>query len=66
MVWRFKRKVMLAMKSNGNYPIDGSVVVDAERVFRVLPKRLSKYGLTLHPDKTRLIDIGDQDKDNRF
>jgi hypothetical protein len=28
VVWRFKRKVMLAMKSSGNYPIDGSVVVD--------------------------------------
>jgi group II intron reverse transcriptase/maturase len=38
---------------------------DAERVLRVLPKRLSKYGLTLHPDKTRLIDLSDQDKDKR-
>lgn len=38
---------------------------DAERVFRVLPKRLSKYGLTLHPEKTRLIDLSDQDRDNR-
>jgi hypothetical protein len=23
----------------------------------VLPKRLAKYGLTLHPEKTRLIDF---------
>jgi RNA-directed DNA polymerase len=30
---------------------------DAERVMRVLPKRLSKYGLTLHPEKTRLIEL---------
>ena len=28
---------------------------DAERVFDVLPKRFGKYGLTLHPDKTRLV-----------
>ena len=28
---------------------------DARRVLDVLPKRLAKYGLTLHPDKTRLI-----------
>ena len=28
VVWRFKRKVMLAMKSSGKYPIDGAVAVD--------------------------------------
>jgi RNA-directed DNA polymerase len=28
---------------------------DAKRVFEVLPKRFGKYGLTIHPDKTRLI-----------
>jgi len=28
---------------------------DAERVMRVLPKRFEKYGLRLHPDKTRLV-----------
>jgi group II intron reverse transcriptase/maturase len=28
---------------------------DARRVLDVLPKRLAKYGLTLHPDKTRLV-----------
>jgi len=28
---------------------------DARRVMDVLPKRMAKYGLTLHPDKTRLI-----------
>ena len=31
---------------------------DAERVLRVLPKRLGKYGLSLNPDKTRLIAFG--------
>lgn len=28
---------------------------DAQRMMAVLPKRFGKYGLTLHPDKTRLI-----------
>jgi group II intron reverse transcriptase/maturase len=28
---------------------------DARRVLEVLPKRFSKYGLTIHPDKTRLV-----------
>jgi len=30
---------------------------EAERVMRVLPKRFAKYELTLHPEKTRLIDL---------
>jgi group II intron reverse transcriptase/maturase len=28
---------------------------DAHRVLDVLPKRFSKYGLTIHPEKTRLV-----------
>jgi len=31
---------------------------DAQRVLDVLPKRFAKYGLTLHPEKTRLIEFG--------
>ena len=30
---------------------------DARRVMEVLPKRMGKYGLSLHPDKTRLLDF---------
>ena len=30
---------------------------DARRVLEVLPKRFGKYGLTLHPEKTRLVDF---------
>jgi RNA-directed DNA polymerase len=30
---------------------------DARRVMEVLPKRFGKYGLTLHPEKTRLVDF---------
>lgn len=32
---------------------------DARRVQEVLPKRFAKYGLTLHPTKTRLVDFRD-------
>lgn len=31
---------------------------DAQKVLTVLSKRFSKYGLTLHPQKTRLIEFG--------
>jgi RNA-directed DNA polymerase len=31
---------------------------DAEKVLAVLRKRFEKYGLTLHPEKTRLIEFG--------
>jgi RNA-directed DNA polymerase len=31
---------------------------DADKVLSVLPKRFEKYGLTLHPEKTRLIEFG--------
>jgi len=31
---------------------------DAEKVLDVLEKRFAKYGLTLHPDKTRLMAFG--------
>jgi group II intron reverse transcriptase/maturase len=33
---------------------------DAKRVLEVLEKRLGRYGLTLHPDKTRFIDFRPQ------
>jgi group II intron reverse transcriptase/maturase len=33
---------------------------DAQRVLEVLGKRLGRYGLTLHPDKTRFIDFRPQ------
>ena len=31
---------------------------DAEKVLDVLTKRFEKYGLTLHPEKTRLLEFG--------
>ncbi|HXH28009.1 MAG TPA: group II intron reverse transcriptase/maturase, partial [Candidatus Polarisedimenticolia bacterium] len=35
---------------------------DARRVHEVLPKRFAKYGLTLHPVKTKLVDFRRPDK----
>jgi RNA-directed DNA polymerase len=35
---------------------------DAERVLEVLPKRFGKYGLALHPDKTRLVPFRRPDR----
>jgi group II intron reverse transcriptase/maturase len=31
---------------------------DAHRVWEVLPKRLARFGLSLHPEKTRLVPFG--------
>src|SRR5690606_12288945 len=35
---------------------------DARRVFKALPKRLERFGLTLHPSKTRLLDFRRPDR----
>jgi len=32
-------------------------IVDAQRVLTVLGKRFARFGLTLHPDKTRIVDF---------
>jgi len=33
---------------------------DAQRVMEVLPKRFAKYKLTLHPEKTKLVDLNSE------
>jgi len=38
---------------------------DARRVLAVLPKRFGKYGLTIHPDKTRLLAFQPPDRPDR-
>jgi group II intron reverse transcriptase/maturase len=37
---------------------------DAEKFYRVLPKRFERFGLALHPEKTRLIEFGRFAEDN--
>ena len=38
---------------------------DARRVLAVLPKRFAKYGLTIHPEKTRLVPFERPDRARR-
>jgi RNA-directed DNA polymerase len=35
---------------------------DAQRVYQTLPKRFKKYGLTIHPEKTRLLNFSPEKK----
>jgi group II intron reverse transcriptase/maturase len=35
---------------------------DAQRVYQTLPKRFNKYGLTIHPEKTRLLNFSPENK----
>jgi group II intron reverse transcriptase/maturase len=58
----FEREVKPRLHGDGRlvrYADDFVIVfeweADARRVMEVLPKRFGKYGLTLHPDKTRLV-----------
>ncbi len=30
---------------------------DARRIYEVLPKRLARFGLTMHPEKSRIVDF---------
>lgn len=60
-VW-FEQQVMPRLRGRAclvRYADDFVMVfetkVDARRVLDVLPKRLGKYGLRLHPEKTRLV-----------
>ena len=63
-VW-FEREVQAAAAGRAfliRYADDFVMVfaneADARRVMAVLPKRFGKYGLTLHPEKTRLVPFG--------
>lgn len=37
---------------------------DARRILEVLPRRMSKHGLTVHPEKTRLVRFAPADADD--
>jgi group II intron reverse transcriptase/maturase len=41
-----------------DFVIGCELEADARRLMEVLPKRFSKYGLTIHPEKTKLIEFG--------
>jgi len=67
-VW-FERQVKVRLGERAfviRYADDAVLVFssqrDARRVMDVLPKRFGKYGLTLHPDKTRLVEFRRPDR----
>jgi len=41
-----------------DFVIGCELEVDARRLMEVLPKRFAKHGLTIHPEKTKLIEFG--------
>jgi group II intron reverse transcriptase/maturase len=62
-VW-FEREVMPRLKGQGfmvryadDFIMGFGEEEDARRVLAVLSKRFGKFGLTLHPEKTRLLDF---------
>jgi group II intron reverse transcriptase/maturase len=67
-VW-FEREVKPRLRGRAHltrYADDAVIVlsneVDARRVMEVLPERFGKYGLTLHPEKTRLVEFRRPDR----
>lgn len=44
-----------AVRFADDFVIAFALETDARRVFEVLPKRFEKFGLTIHPEKTRLV-----------
>lgn len=62
--WWFEREVRPRLRGRSSlvrYADDFVLVFeqeeDARRVMAVLSKRFERYGLTLHPEKTRLLDL---------
>jgi group II intron reverse transcriptase/maturase len=70
-VW-FEREVKSRLKGRAfliryadDFVIGFAEERDARRVLDVLPKRFGKYGLTIHPDKTRLVAFRPPDRPTR-
>jgi RNA-directed DNA polymerase len=68
----FEREVRPRLRGQGTLVrfADDAVLMfskedDAKRVLEVLPKRFAKYGLTLHPEKTRLVAFERPDRPSR-
>jgi RNA-directed DNA polymerase len=60
----FQKEVRPRMKGNcflvrfaDDFVMGFSVKSEAERVYRVLPKRFERFGLSIHPDKSRLVQF---------
>lgn len=53
---RVRGKVFLVRYAD-DFVMGFALEEDARRVMEVLPKRFEKYGLIIHPDKTRLVEF---------
>jgi group II intron reverse transcriptase/maturase len=60
----FQNEVRPRMKGNcflvryaDDFVMGFSVKGEAERVFKVLPKRFERYGLSIHPEKSRMVQF---------
>jgi group II intron reverse transcriptase/maturase len=60
----FQNEVRPRMKGNcflvryaDDFVMGYSVKGEAERVFKVLPKRFERYGLSIHPEKSRMVQF---------
>jgi group II intron reverse transcriptase/maturase len=53
---RLKGRINLVRYAD-DFVIGFELKSDAQRVMAVLPRRMQRYGLKLHPDKTRLFDF---------
>jgi group II intron reverse transcriptase/maturase len=53
---RMKRNCFLVRYAD-DFVMGFSVKGEAERVFKVLPKRFERYGLSIHPEKSRLVQF---------
>jgi RNA-directed DNA polymerase len=53
---RMKRNCFMVRYAD-DFVMGFSVKGEAERVFKVLPKRFERYGLSIHPEKSRLVQF---------
>ena len=62
MVWfgkgRLETQVKLCAGRLLHFVIGCELESDARRVMEVLPRRFNRYGLTIHPEKTKLVRFG--------
>jgi RNA-directed DNA polymerase len=55
---RYARGPMIVVRYADDFVVGFQDRADAERFLRELRRRLERFGLQLHPDKTRLIEFG--------
>ena len=54
---RHARGAVIMVRYADDFVMGFSVKGEAERVFKVLPKRFERYGLSIHPEKSRLVQF---------